>query len=132
MATDVGVGYQQLTLNANTGAYIVVLGTRLSRMVEIWEDGSANSGQGQGLQVQLPDPASPTGVQNWLPARIIEPQTQPLKIGDIYAANRGPYGGTVANGPGVQLGVGPTAATAICQIRSASALTTIVNVSEFS
>lgn len=131
MSFETGVGQQQITLNASTGQYIVVLGTRLSRMVEIVEDGSVNQGQGQGFIIQLPDPASPAGVTNWLPARTITPQQEPYVIGDKYAIHQ-PYGGTVANGPGVQVGVGVTAATPICQIKSASAITTVINVSEFS
>lgn len=131
MSTDRGTGQQQIVLNGSAGQYTVVLGTRLSRMVEIAEDGSANSGNGQGLTIQLPDPASPSGVQNWLPAETYTPQQEPIVIGDKYAIHQ-PYGGTVANGPGVMLGVGVTAATPICQIKSASALATIINVTEFS
>jgi hypothetical protein len=131
MAGDPGYTVTLYTLNANSGAYTTLLGTRLSRMIEIIEDGSANGGTGQGLQYQLPDPASPTGVQNWLPAMVIEPVTEPIVLGDKYAIHQ-PFGAIVANGPGVELGVGVTAAIPFINIKSASANATTVRVTEFS
>src|SRR5580692_8036919 len=131
MAGDPGYTVTLYTLNANGGGYSTLLGTRLARIIEIIEDGSANSGTGQGLQFQLPDPASPTGVQNWLPAEVIEPITEPIVLGDKYAIHQ-PYGAIIANGPGVQLGVGVTAAIPFIKIKSASTSTTVVRVTEFS
>jgi hypothetical protein len=131
MATDPGYTVTIVTLNANTGAYKTLLGSRLARAIEIIEDGSANSGTGQGLQYMLPDPASPSGVQNWLGPFVIEPQTEPIVLGDKYAI-LGPYGAPISNGPGVELGVGVTAATPFIQIRSATTSTTTIRTTEFS
>lgn len=131
MAGDPGYTVTLYTLNANSGGYSTLLGKRLSRIIEIIEDGAANAGVGQGLQYQLPDPASPTGVQNWLPAMVIEPQTEPIVLGDKYAIHQ-PYGAPIANGPGVMLGVGVTPATPYIQIKSAGTSTTIIRVTEFS
>lgn len=166
-AIDTGFAPSAITLNANTGAFTILFGTRLSKYIEIIEDFRANAGVGQGLEYLRPDPTNPPGctypaasgmVSNpgaWLgpngstagvaaaagsppgPPPIatqgfeIAPQTEPLKLGDIYAIHA-PHGPSVANGPNVLLGVGVTGGTPYIAIRSATASTTIIRTTEFS
>lgn len=154
-AIDTGFFPTSFTLAATGGVWTVLVGTRLSRMIEIIEDFGANAGVGQGLEYLLPDPTNPPGcsypagsgitanpgawrspagsaaLSNATTGFKIAPQTEPLKLGDIYAIHQ-PYGGIVANGPNVLLGVGVTGGTPFIAIRSASADTTVVRVTEFS
>jgi hypothetical protein len=48
-AIDTGFEPGVTTLNANTGAFTILVGTRLSKAIEIIEDFRANAGTAQGL-----------------------------------------------------------------------------------
>jgi hypothetical protein len=144
MATnDIDTGFEpSLTiLNNNAGLYIVLFGTRLSRMIEIIEDGSV--AVPQGLQYYTPDPTNTPGCTypaasgivanpgNWLGPYVYTPEMEPIRLGNIYAIHQ-PWGGTVANGPNIVLGVGVTSGTPYIKLRSAGANPTTVRVTEFS
>lgn len=122
-----GIAVTTYNLNANSGAYTTLYGKILSRIIEILEDGSANGGTAQGLQYLLPDPQNAGA---WVGPFVIEPQTEPIRLGDPYAAF-GPYGSAVAKGSDFLVGVGVTGGTPYIQIRSASATETVVRVTEF-
>lgn len=130
MSFDTGIGVRLIAVNASSGAFTQVLGTRLSRRVEIIEDLSGGA-TGQGLEYQLPifnsdNPA----VWTWGPTLEIYPQSEPIILGDVAGGLFGmPY--TVANGPGTVAGLGVTAATPIINIKSAGTATS-VRVTEFS
>lgn len=155
-AIDTGFEPSLVTLNANTGNYIILVGTRLSKAIEIIEDASANSGTAQGLQYLLPDPTNPPGCSYpaasgiaanpgaWIGANgsstvlssatvgfAIAPQSEPIVLGDRYAIHA-PHGPSVANGPNMLLGVGATGGTPYIAIRSNSASATKIRVTEFS
>jgi hypothetical protein len=130
MSIDVGYTARLIAINASSGAFTQVLGTRLSRRVEIIEDLSGGA-TGQGIEYQLPifnsdDPR----VWAWGPTLQIYPQSEPIILGDVAGGLFGmPY--AVANGPGVIAGIGVTPATPIINIKSAGSATN-VRVTEFS
>ena len=140
---DPGYDVTEYTINGSAGTFTTLYGVRLSRMIEIIEDFSANAGVGQGLTYNLPDPRNapgptypagssiPTPPGNWLGPFSIAPQTEPIVLGDKYAIHQ-PYGAQVANGPSVLLGVGVVSGTPYIQIKSASATATVIRVTEFS
>lgn len=130
MSSDPGYGTRVISINASSGAFIQILGTRLSRRVEIIEDQSGGA-VGQGLQVQLPifnsdDPS----VWTWGPTRTYYPQSEPVIFSDVAGGLLGAPT-TIANGPGTIAGIGVTPATPICNIRSGGTAT-VVDVTEFS
>jgi hypothetical protein len=133
---------QYLTLAATGGAYVTVLATSVCRRVEVIEDFGSNAGVGQGLEYLLPDQTSgnPT-VPSWVgiagstanPTAAttgfkIAPQTEPIILGQTVA---------FGSGSGLVLGHGPDnsggysiAATPLIMVRSASASTTTIRVTE--
>lgn len=132
MPGDPGYGVHLYNVPATGAAPLLVRGTRFSRQAEIIEDGSANAGVGQGLIYWLPDPLSPDSQNpNWLGPFQIEPQTEPLKLGDVIG-NIGGMGQPLCNGPGHILGIGDTLGLPLIQLTSATASTTKVRVTEFS
>lgn len=131
MSGDPGYFTTLVTLNPSTGAFITLVGTRLARVIEIIEDGSANDGQGQGLIFMEPDPRSTPDNPLWLPAETIEPSSEPIVLGNKWAIHQ-PFGAPISNGPGVTLGLGTTLGTNFLQIKSATPLSTIVRVREYS
>lgn len=126
-----GTAVNAVNINASTGALTTLYGTVLSKAIEILEDGSANAGVGQGLIYYLVDPVNTTNPQLpvWKGPYQIEPQTEPIKLGDKYAIHA-PFGPSVANGPNVLIGVGVTSPLPYMQIKSAGLATTI-RITEF-
>lgn len=119
-----------IAINGNAGAYTTVLATQVTRRVEIVEDYSANAGVGQGLEYNLPDnksldPANPA----WLGPFEIAPQTEPIILGEPVPQGAG-YGTVLGHGPDASGGY-TLAATPLIQIRSATATSTTIRVSEF-
>lgn len=140
---DTGFVVTEYVINGSGGAFITLVGTRLSKAIDIIEDFSANAGLGQGLTYNLPDPANTPGPTypagsgittppgNWLGPFSVAPQSEPITLGDRFAIHA-PYGPSVANGPGVILGIGITGGTPYIQIKSASATGTKIRVTEYS
>lgn len=130
MPSDPGYFLRVIAVNASSGAFTQILGTRLSRRVEILEDQSGGA-TGQGLEIQLPifnsdDPSRWT----WGPTRTYYPESEPIILEDVAGGLLGAPT-TIANGPGTICGIGVTAATPICNIRSGGTAT-VIDVTEFS
>lgn len=136
---------RQFTLNATGGAYTTITASSVCRRVEIIEDFGANAGAGQGLEYLLPDPGNnnPAVPAAWdgaagsttTPSAAtvgfkIAPQTEPIILGQVVPFGMG-YG-TVVGTPADNSGGYSIPATPYIQIRSASASTTVVRVTEFS
>jgi hypothetical protein len=114
-----------ITLNGSAGAFVPVSATQVTRRVEVIEDGSANSGTGQGLSYQFNDGSATPFTTIYT----IEPQSEPIVLGTPV-----PLGG----GYGLVLGTPPDnsgghalAATLLINLRSASTTSTIARVTEF-
>lgn len=124
MSSDTGYTVRVVAVNASSGAFVQVLGTRLSRYVKINEDLSGGATK-QGLEYQLPvfnsdDPSRWT----WGPTLQNYPIDEPIELGELAGGLLGyPY--TVANGPGTIAGIGVTPATPIINIKSAGTATNI-------
>ena len=119
-----------VAINAVGGNLTTLYGSILSRQIQIIEDGSVATGQ--GLIYYTVDDVNTTNPQApvWKGPFQVAPQTEPIILGDPPSI-RQPYGSTVSNGPGVQLGQGVTGALPYLQIKSAGAATTI-RITEFS
>jgi hypothetical protein len=114
-----------ISLNGSGGAFTAVFATQVTRRVEIIEDGSANSGIGQGLAYQFNDGSSTPFTTTYT----IEPQTEPIILGNPIPTGTGysPVIGTPAeNSGGYSL-----AATLLINLKSASTTSTVVRVTEF-
>jgi hypothetical protein len=114
-----------ITLNASGGAFVAVSATQVTRRVEIIEDGSANGGIGQGIAYQFNDGSSTPFTTTYT----IEPQSEPIVLGTPVAQEAG-YG-LVLGVPPDKSGGYSLAATLLINLKSASANTTIVRVTEF-
>src|SRR5882762_5460074 len=66
-----------ITLNNNSGAFVAVSATQVTRRVEIIEDGSANGGTGQGLTYQFNDGSATPFTTTYT----IEPPAEPIVLG---------------------------------------------------
>lgn len=120
-----------VTLNATGGAFITVSATMVTRRVEVIEDGSADGGTGQGLQYQFDDgfgavPNTPNTAKTYQ----IQPQTEPIILGEVVPFGMG-YGRVIGTPPDNSGGYS-IPATPLINLRSATASTTIVRVTEFS
>ena len=114
-----------ISLNSSAGAFIAVSATQVTRRVEVIEDGSANGGTGQGLAYQFNDGSATPFTTIYT----IEPQSEPIVLGTPV-----PQGGGYALTLGIPAdnsGGYSLAATLLINLRSASANTTIVRVTEF-
>ena len=114
-----------ISLNSSAGAFIAVSATQVTRRVEVIEDGSANGGTGQGLAYQFNDGSATPFATTYT----IEPQSEPIVLGTPV-----PQGGGYALTLGIPAdnsGGYSLAATLLINLRSASANTTIVRVTEF-
>jgi hypothetical protein len=114
-----------ITLNASGGAFVAVSATQVTRRVEIIEDGSANGGTGQGIAYQFNDGSATPFTTTYT----IEPQSEPIVLGTPVAQGAG-YG-LVLGVPPDKSGGYSLAATLLINLKSASANTTIVRVTEF-
>lgn len=119
-----------IAINGNGGAYTTVFATQVTRRVEILEDYSANAGTGQGLEYNLPDPASSNLANpSWDGPFAIAPQTEPIVLGEPIPQGAG-YAPVLGHGPDASGGY-ELPATPLIQIRSATATGTTIRVSEF-
>jgi hypothetical protein len=114
-----------ISLNANSGAFVAVSATQVTRRVEVIEDGSANSGTGQGLAYQFNDGSSTPFTTTYT----IEPQSEPIVLSSPIPQGSG-YG-LVLGTPPDKSGGNTLAATLLLNLRSAGTNTTIVRVTEF-
>ena len=114
-----------ISLNGSGGAFVAVSATQVTRRVEVIEDGSANSGAGQGLAYQFNDGSTPPFTTTYT----IEPQQEPIVLGTFIPAGAG-YS-LILGTPPDKSGGYTIAATLLINLRSASANTTIVRVTEF-
>jgi hypothetical protein len=114
-----------ITLNGSGGAFVAVSATQVTRRVEIIEDGSANSGVGQGIAYQFNDGSTTPFTTIYT----IEPQSEPIILSSPVAEGSGyaPVIGTPADKSGGY----SLAATLLINLRSASASSTAVRVTEF-
>jgi hypothetical protein len=134
MASDPGYTVTQYSINASSGAFTTILGTRLSRRAEIIEDASQNAGTQQGLIFQRPSygdssvPGQPT--VTWGPTEQITGTEEPLVLGNPASDDR-QFGNILCNGPGFLMQVGATPALPLINIKSAGSATKI-NVKEYS
>ena len=112
-------------LNAVAGAFTSVYATQVTRRVEIIEDAAANGGVGAGLQYQFDDGSATPFTTTFE----VAPQTEPIVLGTPVSEGAG-YGLVLGHGPdnsgGQALG-----ATLLVKLKSASAETTAVRVTEF-
>lgn len=134
---------QYITLAATGGAYVTVLATSVCRRIDVIEDFGVNAGVGQGLEYLLPDQNSPNPtVPSWVgtagvtanPTAAtagfkVAPQTEPIQPGQPIPWGAG-YGTVIGHGPDNSGGYS-IAATPLIMLRSASATTTAVRVTEF-
>jgi hypothetical protein len=114
-----------ITLNGNAGAFVAVSATQVTRRVEIIEDGSANGGTGQGLAYQFNDGSTTPFTTTYT----IEPQQEPIVLGSPVPQGAG--FALVVGVPADNSGGYALAATLLINLKSASANTTIVRVTEF-
>lgn len=114
-----------INLNGSGGAFVPVSATQVTRYVEVIEDGSANAGVGQGLQVQFNDGSTTPFTTTYT----IEPVSEPFKLGTPVPFGAG-YGLVIGTPPDNSGGYA-IAATLLCNLRSASATATIVKFTEF-
>ncbi len=114
-----------ISLNGSAGAFIPVSATQVTRRVEVIEDGSANSGVGQGIAYQFNDGSATPFTTTYT----IEPQSEPIVLGTPV-----PQGGgfaLVLGTPPDNSGGYALAATLLINLKSASTTSTIVRVTEF-
>lgn len=130
-----------LDINANTGAFVQVLAkSPLRRLVvkesTIKEDGSANTLQGI-LQYRIPNDDTEAGFTTIFQEAGANDTTSQ---GDVNAAEItlgspntafGPWGELLGNGPNVIVGIGPTPATHLMDLRSGTATGTTVEITEY-
>lgn len=133
---------QYITLAATGGAYVTVTATSVCRSAYVIEDYGVNAGVGQGLEYLLPDQNSPNPtVPSWVgtagstatPTAAtagfkVAPQTEPITLGQPIPQQRG-YGTVIGHGPDNSGGYS-IAATPLIMVRSASATTTAIRVTE--
>jgi hypothetical protein len=114
-----------ISLNGSGGAFTAVSATQVTRRVEIIEDGSANSGIGQGLAYQFNDGSAAP----FTTVYTIEPQSEPIVLGTPI-----PQGGgfaLVIGTPADNSGGYALSPTLLINLKSASTTSTIVRVTEF-
>ncbi len=114
-----------ITLHGSGGAFVAVSATQVTRRVEVIEDGSANGGTGQGVAYQFDDGSAAP----FTTVYTIEPQSEPLVLGTPVPQGDG-YG-LVLGTPADNSGGYSLAATLLLNLRSASANSTVVRVTEF-
>lgn len=131
-----------IAINGSAGAYTTVLATQWTWRAEILEDYSANAGVGQGLEYLVPDPSTLPQAPSWLgqagstatpvTATVgfkIGPVTEPIILGEPL-----PLGGgsapTIGTGPDNSGGYS-IVATPLIMIRSATATSTAIRLTEF-
>ncbi len=114
-----------IALNGSGGAFVAVSATQVTRRVEVIEDGSANAGIGQGLQYQFSDGST----LPFTTVYTIEPQSEPIVLGTPIPQGAG--FGLVLGTPPDNSGGYSIPATLLINLRSASASSTIVRVTEF-
>ena len=114
-----------ITLNGSGGAFVAVSATQVTRRGEVIEDGSANGGTGQGIAYQFNDGSATPFTTTYT----IEPAQEPIVLGTPVAQGAG-YARVVGT-PADNSGGYALAATLLINLRSASANTTIVRVTEF-
>jgi hypothetical protein len=114
-----------ISLEGSAGAFVAVSATQVTRRVEAIEDGSANGGTGQGLAYQFNDGSATPFTTTYT----IEPQQEPIVLGTPIPQGGG-YALTLGTPPDNSGGYS-LAATLLINLRSASANTTIVRVTEF-
>jgi hypothetical protein len=114
-----------ITLNGSAGTFVAVSATQVTRRVEVIEDGSANGGTGQGLAYQFSDGSATPFTTTYT----IEPQQEPIVLGTPVPQGAG-YGPVIGT-PADKSGGYTLAATLLINLKSASANTTIVRVTEF-
>jgi hypothetical protein len=114
-----------IDINGSGGAWTAVYATQPTRRVEILEDYSANAGVGQGLAYQFDDGETP----KFTTVYQVAPQTEPIVLGDPIPQNHG-YGLIIGRGADASGGYS-LAATLLANLRSASATSTVVRVTEF-
>lgn len=133
---------QYITLAATGGAYVTVTATSVCRSAYVIEDFGANAGIGQGLEYLLPDNTSPNPtVPSWVGAAgstatptaatvgfKVAPGSEPITLGQPIPHGGG-YGTVIGHGPDNSGGYS-IAATPLIMLRSASASTTIVRITE--
>lgn len=127
----------QYAVPALGGAPTVIRCTRVSSRMAIVEDGAQNAGNFQGLVIQLLTPQG-FGVNAVGPPQTISSQQaateEPIIVAG-YTGDHPPNTVPIGNGGSGGQPVGPggpeTLGTAICQITSATADATVVNVTEW-
>jgi hypothetical protein len=113
-----------INLNGSAGAFVPVSATQVTRRVEVIEDGSANGGTGQGMQYQFDDGSTTPFTTTYT----IEPQSEPIILGTPIPQGHG-YGMVIGK-PAESSGGYSMVATLLINLKSASANTTIVRVTE--
>src|ERR1700675_2526627 len=103
-----------ITLNNNSGAFVAVSATQVTRRVEIIEDGSANAGVGQGLAYQFNDGSATPFTTTYT----IEPQSEPIVLGTPIPQGAG-YAMVLGTPPDASGGYS-IAATLLINLKSAS------------
>lgn len=114
-----------ISLNAVAGAFTPVYATQVTRRVEIIEDAGANGGVGAGLLYQFEDGSATPFTTTYE----VAPQTEPILLGTPIPEGTG-YGLVLGHGPD-NSGGQALAATLLINLKSASAETTTVRVTEF-
>ena len=129
----------QYNVPAKGGAPTIVRCTRVSSRMEIQEDGESNGGVFQGLIYELLTPQgfgrNLVGPPIDIPAPLTAgQQTEPVVIAG-YPGDHPPNTVPIGNGGSGGQPVGPggpaTLGTAICQVTSARANATVINVTEW-
>ena len=132
-----------IAIPASTGVPTVIRCTRVTSRMQIVEDGAANAGVQQGLTYQQLTPNSTTAPQTaanpneWtvgpaiqIPPNVsLEPIIFQSKRND-HSPNRQPIGNGGSSPYPVCPGGPVTTGTPICQVTSASALATVIDVTE--
>ena len=121
-----------IDIPASSGAFLPILATGLCRRVVVEEspitaEGAANTLVGL-IDYQIPNDNFATtlraiGANDETSMGQIVPASFELSDSSGY---HGPTGSVIGNGPGVLLGIGPTPATTLCNVRSGGAATSVV------
>ncbi len=114
-----------IPINGSGGAFTPVYATMVTRRVEVVEDFSANGGVGQGIAYHIDDSQTPP----FTTVYEIAPQSEPLILGEPIPQETG-YGRVIGTPPDNSGGYA-IAATLLCNLRSATATSTTVRVTEF-
>ena len=129
-------GTQQI-LDIAAGTTLPVLASGPLRFLRIIESAKTSTGAANapvGLNYTIPNDGTPNGFTTIFPVNppsgAVTDTPSKIELGDPMALH-GPYGTPLGNGPGMIVGIGPTPATTLCRVASATGAATSILVEQF-